>query len=84
MNIYSRLLKSEKIENAEKKFGAATEYYPLWVQGENSTEQKFALFTEREVDMAVQRGTKNPEDVKPPVPTLTQVWDLLLRALKLR
>jgi len=50
------------VENTEKKFGAADEYFAVWVQ--NTKGKEFPLmFTERELRIAIERAEKNPEDV---------------------
>lgn len=50
------------VENKDKKFGAADEYYAVWV--ENSTGLEYPLlFTQREVKVAMDRASKNPEDI---------------------
>ena len=50
------------VENKDKKFGAADEYYAVWV--ENTKGKEFPLlFTERELNIAIDRAEKNPEDI---------------------
>lgn len=50
------------VENKDKKFGAADQYFAVWV--ENSKGKEFPLlFTEREINIAIDRANKNPEDV---------------------
>ena len=52
----------EKVENTERKFGAALEYYPVEVITE-SGETQWAMFTQSEIDVAIDRATKNKEDI---------------------
>jgi hypothetical protein len=53
---------NEKVENTERKFGAALEYYPVEVINESGNTQ-WAMFTQSEIDVAVERATKNKEDI---------------------
>ena len=47
------------VENKDKKFGAADQYYAVWV--ENTKGKEFPLlFTERELNIAIDRAEKNP------------------------
>jgi len=50
------------VENKDKKFGAADQYYAVWV--ENTKGKEFPLLiTERELNIAIDRAEKNPEDI---------------------
>ena len=60
----SVLYRKEKIDNKERHFGAAEQYYPAWVVDSNGKE-RFALFLETEVERALYRGERNPEDLVP-------------------
>ena len=53
---------NDKVENTERKFGEALEYYPVEVVLENGDSQ-WAMFTKGEIDSAVERATKNKEDI---------------------
>ncbi len=52
----------EKVDNTERKFGEALEYYPAEVVLEDGTET-WAMFTQSEIDGAVERAAKNKEDI---------------------
>lgn len=53
---------SEKVDNTERKFGEALEYFPAEVVLEDGTET-WAMFTQSEIDNAVKRAMKNKEDI---------------------
>ncbi len=53
---------SEKVDNTERKFGEALEYYPAEVVQEDGTET-WAMFTQSEIDNAIARAMKNKEDI---------------------
>jgi len=61
------------VENKDKKFGAAHEYYAVWVQNTKGKEYPL-LFTERELRVAIDRAEKNPEDI-PVKGFLTDLFD---------
>jgi hypothetical protein len=63
MFVKSKIFKNEKINNIDKKFGASPSYYQAFFVDENN-ETKFMLFTEHELNQALKRGEKNPEDVR--------------------
>lgn len=77
MYINSKLDQSDRLKNSDRKFGAAEYYYPIWISDTRGKEY-FALFTEREVEVAKQRGEKNPEDVMPPKPLYRQALEKVL------
>jgi hypothetical protein len=54
----------EVVENTERKFGSWSEqgYYPAFVIREDGTKQP-ALFTKNQIETAVVRAKKNPEDM---------------------
>lgn len=83
MAIKSVLFTREEIDNKDKKFGAAATYQPIWVV-DDSGNYSFALFTSRELETALERGKKNPEDEVPPMPLFKKVWDRFLRTIKVR
>lgn len=83
MALKSLLYKKEEIINKDKEFGAAETYFPFWVVDENG-KYNFALLTQRELELAIGRGKKNPEDIVPTMPLLHRVWDNLLRLVKIR
>jgi hypothetical protein len=51
----SFILKKEKLENINKKFGELDYYYPCFI------DNNFALFTETELNNATKRGEKNKD-----------------------
>ena len=53
---------SEKVDNTERKFGEALEYFPTEVVLEDGTET-WAMFTQSEIDVAITRAMKNKEDI---------------------
>jgi len=57
----SRLDLSEKVENKDRRFGAATEYYPAVIV--HGSRQMPALFTPADISQAMQRADANPEDM---------------------
>lgn len=61
MYVESTIYKTEKLNNKDKKFGAAKQYYQAFVIDSYGKKQ-WALFTEHELEQAINRGSKNPED----------------------
>ena len=55
------LFMEEVIRNTERKFGAATIYYPCFVQTRDGF--KAALFTGEDIRAAMKRADANPEDL---------------------
>lgn len=60
----SRLDLSEKVENKDRRFGAALEYYPARIITGGRT--RTALFTARQISEALARYDANQEDVTGP------------------
>ena len=58
----SKIYQENKVENTERKFGSALEYHPVKVVA-TTGEETWALFTETEIEKAVDRATKNKEDI---------------------
>ena len=56
--IKSNLDMEEVVENTERKFGSNLEYYPCLINKEI-----VALFTEHEIEIAMKRAARNPEDI---------------------
>ena len=52
---------SEKVENTERHFGSATEYYPCWIV--TGDKKEAAMFTEHDIQQAINRAVINPEDM---------------------
>lgn len=63
----------QKVVNKDRKFGAASEYNHLRVQLEDKTELHL-LFTDSEIQRALDRAKKNPEDL-PKVSWLHNILD---------
>ena len=53
---------SEKVDNTERKFGAANEYFPVKIQDSDGY-VTWAMFTETEIKKATERAMKNKEDI---------------------
>jgi len=83
MYIKSKLYRKDKIENKDKRFGAADQYYPLWVEDKNG-DQHFALFTTRELEMGLERGNRSPVNMKPYKPFHKQVINWVLGLFKFK
>jgi len=60
--IESKILLSEMVENQDRKFGSALEYYPVYIEDVNG-ETHGALFTCDQIEEAIARAEKNQEDV---------------------
>ena len=60
--IESQISLDEHVENKERKFGAAVTYYPVFVIDEMGRKVP-ALFTQSQIDIAVQRAMFNTEDI---------------------
>lgn len=53
----------QMVENKDRKFGSALEYFALWVEDSNGKNERCLLFTEKEIKAAEKRAAKNPEDL---------------------
>lgn len=53
---------SEKVDNTERKFGEAQEYFPVEIILEDGTET-WAMFTKSDIENAMVRASKNKEDI---------------------
>lgn len=53
---------NEVVENTERKFGEALEYFPVKIENEDGSET-WAMFTETEIINATERAMKNKEDI---------------------
>lgn len=65
----SKIYLEEMVDNKGREFGSALEYYPIRIEDENGTVYN-ALFTKSQLDKAMARADRNPEDV----PNIT-VWE---------
>ena len=71
----SRLDLSEKVENKDRRFGAALEYYPAKIV--TGRRERDALFTPGQISEAIARAESNREDI--PLPGFWQrVWAWLV------
>ena len=71
--IESRICKVEQVPNQDRRFGSNLVYYPAQVE-ELTGQQLPALFTANEIEVAIARAKRNPEDV----PEDKTLWDVLL------
>ena len=60
--IHSEIVLTEKQENQARKGNEASHYFPVYIR----TKEKhiYALFTETEINKAITRAEKHPEDKK--------------------
>jgi len=58
----SKIYLENKVENTARKFGSATEYYPVKIESSSGVE-KWAMFTITEIEEAITRADKNREDI---------------------
>lgn len=64
---------TEQVENKDRKFGSALAYYPAVIVDEDGN--KFnALFTAGQIERAVNRAEKNPEDIPGKTTWLTKIF----------
>lgn len=56
----SIIIRSEVLANRERKFGADGIYYPATIIGNDG--ERRALFTEEQIQAAIDRAAANPED----------------------
>ena len=58
----SKILMHEVVNNTDRKFGEALEYFPVQIETKDGTET-WAMFTESEIENAIKRAAKNKEDI---------------------
>jgi len=58
----SRILMKEKVDNTERKFGEALNYFPVVIESASGV-VKCGMFTEDEIEKAIVRAEKNREDI---------------------
>ena len=58
----SKIYMEDVVENTERKFGAAKEYFPVKIINSDDSET-WAMFTETELINANERAMKNKEDI---------------------
>lgn len=61
----------KKVVNKDRKLGAASDYYAVWVKDDNGTDIPL-LFTQRELVQAMDRAKANPEDLP-----ARSIWDCI-------
>jgi hypothetical protein len=60
----SRIVIDEVVENKERKFGSDTMYYPCEIEISGILGySEHALFTRKQIDDAIIRAERNPEDL---------------------
>jgi hypothetical protein len=64
MRVRSTLNKREEVENKNAHMNADKAYFPCYILEKDGKEYP-ALFTEEQVDTAIERGSKNLEDIPP-------------------
>jgi hypothetical protein len=62
MKINGKLFAKEKIVNTDRHFGAQKDYYPIYIEQENG-DLTPALFTQSQINVAINRASQNKEDV---------------------
>jgi hypothetical protein len=51
------------VENKEKHFSASTHYIAVQVEDSDGSNERCLLFTEKELEKAEYRASRNPEDL---------------------
>jgi hypothetical protein len=69
----SKIYYTDRVVNTERKFGAAEAYTYVLVIGDKTSRP--AMFTDVEIERAIERAGKNKEDS----PRKTNIFDGLLR-----
>jgi hypothetical protein len=64
MRVSSVLNKKEEVENKNAHMNADKSYFPCYVLDKEGKEHQ-ALFTEEQINTAIERGSKNREDIPP-------------------
>ena len=59
----SKIYQSEKVENKDRKFGAQPYYFPAMMHDDNGDTIP-ALFTQDQIQVAIDRAGRNHEDFK--------------------
>lgn len=71
----SKIILTEKVSNKQRAFGSVNDYYPAKILLPDGRE-KVALFTENQIEVAINRASKNKEDVEQT--QKKSLWSLLL------
>lgn len=75
-NSFGRIGDVILVENTDAHFGAAEEYFAVRVQFADKSEETL-LFTWHEIEVAIARSKKNPEDVPVVDSAADKIRDLL-------
>lgn len=67
----SKIYLKEIVNNKDRKFGSTLAYYPIRIEDEDGVVAN-ALFTKSQIDKAIIRADRNPEDI----PDKT-VWQII-------
>ena len=70
--IKSTILLEETIENTEASKRAKSHYLPAYIIADGVCE--LAFFTDDQINVAIERATKNPEDFVPRYKAWWQFW----------
>ena len=73
----SRIDLAEKVDNKDRRFGAALEYYPVMIV--TGLRRQPALFTPAQISEALARAKANPEDMPKP-----GIWERIRQWLTAR
>jgi hypothetical protein len=65
----SKIYLEEIVNNEERAFGSALEYYPVRIEDEDGNISN-ALLTQSQINKAILRANRNPEDVPE-----TTIWE---------
>jgi hypothetical protein len=52
-----------RVWNQDRVFGSSAEYVAVWVENSKGSEEECLLFTEKEIQTARERASKNIEDL---------------------
>lgn len=63
-DVKSMIIMDEMVDNKDHKFGETDEYFPVYIKQPDGT-FKAALFTVNDIEVGVDRATKNQEDISP-------------------
>lgn len=58
----SKIKLDETVDNSERKFGEALKYFPVKII-DTDDNVEWGMFTENEIQIAIERAKKNKEDI---------------------
>lgn len=73
IDIDSKIKMKEEVENKDRLFGSTTSYYPAYIV-KSDGEEVPALFTAKQLERAMERASRNPEDLES---EKTSFWEWL-------